>query len=221
MKKITVLVLVLLWVGAIAIAQTKTFYINSTRKDCTGVGPMKCLQYKNSPNEDWKLMYQPIEGFTFEEGFLYTLKVKTRQVKNPPADGSSISYKLKKEISKQKDNNMEAQVDRSLEGKWVIASIMTEGQLADVSGKAWEMEFRTGEKAVGVGICNRIGGGYTIDGNKIKFGPMRSTKMMCPDIKFEGAFGKAIIEVDNYSFDKNRMMLKKGDETLIELYMPI
>lgn len=221
MKKMLGLFLVGLSFSTLSNAQSKTFYINSLAKGCTGVAPMTCLQYKNEPSEDWKLLYQPIEGFTFEEGNLYTLKVKTKKVKNPPADGSSVRYILKKVVSKQRNENMETEMAGSVEGKWVIAEIMMDGKLANVSGKAWEMEFRTNENAVGIGICNRMGGGYTLDGSKIKFGPMRSTKMMCEDIRYEDAFGKAVMEVDNYRFERNKMFLKKGNETLIVLYMPI
>jgi heat shock protein HslJ len=221
MKKMLGLIFMGLSVSPTLFAQTKTMYINSSKKSCTGVAPMTCLQYKNEPAENWKLLYQPIEGFNYQEGYLYTLRVKAKKVKNPPADAGNLRYILKKEVSKQKDENMVAATTRSLEGKWVIAEIMMDGKLADVSGKAWEMEFRTGESAVGVGICNRMGGGYTLDGSKIKFGPMRSTKMMCPDIKYEDAFGKAVMEVDNFSFEKNRMFLKKGNETVIVLYMPV
>jgi heat shock protein HslJ len=221
MKKLLGLFLVGLSISSFVFAQTKTFYINSSKKSCTGLVPMTCLQYKNDPGEDWKLLYQPIEGFNFEEGYLYTLQVKAKKVKNPPADASSVRYIIKKEVSKQKDENMNAANTRSVEGKWVIAEIKVDGKLADVSGKAWEMAFRPAENAMNAKICNSMGGGFTLEGDKIKFGPVRSTKMMCPEIKYEDAFGKAVMEVDNFGFEKNKMFLKKGSETLMVLYMPI
>lgn len=221
MKKMLGLLFVGLSISSFVFAQTKTFYINSSKKSCTGVAPMTCLQYKNDPAEEWKLLYQPIEGFNFEEGNFYTLKVKTKKVKNPPADASSLRYILKREVSKQKDENMSTANSRSIEGKWVVAEIKVDGKLADVSGKAWEMEFRPTENAMNAKICNSMGGGFTLDGDKIKFGPMRSTRMMCPDIKYEDAFGKAVKDVDNYSFERNKMFLKRGSETMIVLYTPI
>nr|MCU0403737.1 META domain-containing protein [Chitinophagaceae bacterium] len=62
---------------------------------------------------------------------------------------------------------------------------------------------------------------YNIEGNQIKFGNMFSTKMMCPDMEYESAFGKAMMQVDNFSFEKNRMLLKKGDEILLVLSIPV
>lgn len=80
----------------------KTFIIASETADCTGVAPMKCLQVKEKGSEDWQNFYSNIEGFTYQPGFEYTLKVRTEKIENPPADASSIRYILVKEVSKVK-----------------------------------------------------------------------------------------------------------------------
>lgn len=80
----------------------KTFIVNSQTVDCTGVAPMKCLKIKEKENDNWSNFYSNIEGFTYEPGFEYVLKVKTEKIENPPADGSSIKYTLIKQISKTK-----------------------------------------------------------------------------------------------------------------------
>ncbi|MDY7394838.1 DUF4377 domain-containing protein [Aureibaculum sp. 2210JD6-5] len=49
---------------------------------------------------DWNLFYGEIEGFNYELGYLYSLKIKKETLENPPADGSSIRYKLIEEVSK-------------------------------------------------------------------------------------------------------------------------
>ncbi|HNV01603.1 MAG TPA: DUF4377 domain-containing protein [archaeon] len=73
----------------------KTFEIGPKLIDCQGVGPMKCMVV-NGGN-----FYNQIEGFTFEEGYNYTISVTTDKIENPPADGSSIKYTLIKVISKK------------------------------------------------------------------------------------------------------------------------
>jgi hypothetical protein len=50
--------------------------------------------------EHYLLNLGQIEGFTYVEGFEYTLKVQKTTIKNPPADGSSISFKLIQVVSK-------------------------------------------------------------------------------------------------------------------------
>lgn len=83
-------------------ADEKTFIIASQTVDCTGVAPMKCLQVKEKETDSWGNFYSNIEGFTYEPGYEYVLKVKTEKIANPPADRSSIKYTLVKQVSKIK-----------------------------------------------------------------------------------------------------------------------
>ncbi|GAA5082670.1 hypothetical protein GCM10023210_00280 [Chryseobacterium ginsengisoli] len=80
----------------------KTFIVGPETADCTGVAPMKCLQVKENSSGEWTNFYSNIEGFTYEPGYEYVLKVKTEKIENPPADGSSIKYTLVKQVSKTK-----------------------------------------------------------------------------------------------------------------------
>ena len=69
-------------------------WIGPDRVDCVGVGPLKCLLVKESEDTDWEFFYDGIEGFTYVEGVSYVLDVEITQVKDPPADGSSLYYRL-------------------------------------------------------------------------------------------------------------------------------
>ena len=80
----------------------KTFIVASQTVDCTGVAPMKCLQVKEKESDSWGNFYSNIEGFTYEPGFEYVLKVKTEKLTNVPADALSIKYTLVKQVSKTK-----------------------------------------------------------------------------------------------------------------------
>lgn len=69
--------------------------VKGQKADCMGVGPMKCLQVKNSLDQtDWQNFFAGIEGFEFTEGESTLLKVKATRIDNPPADASSIRYEL-------------------------------------------------------------------------------------------------------------------------------
>ena len=45
--------------------------------------------------------------------------------------------------------------------------------------------------------------------------------MMCPEKEYESAIGKAFSEAESFEYDKNRMILKKGDRILMILTMPV
>lgn len=106
-------------------------------------------------------------------------------------------------------------------GKYILTSLWMDGKLTNVSAKAYEMEFKKDENQVYTKVCNNISGKYTLDGSKIKFGHMRSTRMMCPDMNFETAFNQALEQVDNISYDRAKLHLKKGDQILVTLTMPV
>jgi hypothetical protein len=71
-----------------------TLEVAATRVACVGVVPMECLQVRMGGQEPWQLFYDAIEGFTWEPGYRYTLRVARRVVSDPPADGSSVAYRL-------------------------------------------------------------------------------------------------------------------------------
>lgn len=78
----------------------ETLYINSELVDCEGVGPQKCMQMRRAPDEEWELFYNQIEGFTFEPGFTYELRVRVTPAADVPADASSLQYKLVEVVAK-------------------------------------------------------------------------------------------------------------------------
>lgn len=71
-------------------------------KDCVGVIPQKCLQVKEKGATDWSLFYDFIQGFTYQEGYEYTLLVRRDTVVNPPADASAYRYSLVRQVRKTK-----------------------------------------------------------------------------------------------------------------------
>ena len=71
-------------------------------KECTaGVAKMQCLLVKEGDATEWQYFYNQIEGFTHEPGYEYQLVVSKSKVENPPADTSSLKYKLVKVVSKK------------------------------------------------------------------------------------------------------------------------
>ncbi|KVU68046.1 hypothetical protein WK71_15930 [Burkholderia ubonensis] len=59
-----------------------------------------CLQVRDRPDGEWSLWYAGIEGFDFKPGFLYELQIDECKVAQPPADGSSIRWVLKRVVSR-------------------------------------------------------------------------------------------------------------------------
>ena len=100
-------------------SESTLFWVNSSKIDCVGVGPMQCLQIKRTENGAWENFYDRIEGFDFEPGFIYQIELKIDELnENPlPADKSNLKYTLVKTISKEVDKRY------LLNDIWVVTSI--------------------------------------------------------------------------------------------------
>lgn len=68
--------------------------IAGQRAPCTGVAPQMCLQYRTEPGSPWQYLYGEIEGFEWQEGVEYVLRIRETTVPNPPADASARRWML-------------------------------------------------------------------------------------------------------------------------------
>jgi len=189
-------------------AKTEIWWINSAKVDCTGVGPMSCLQIQKgnqAPSENWELFYDEIEGFIYEPGNIYQVKIEVAKKSEPvPADASSLTYKLVEIMSKKTYPSLR------LTNIWKVLEV---GEFKDPKS------FKTGEALIfeinrsagsyfGDMGCNSVRGGIKeADGEKLVLGPGASTMMACPDMKVEQAIGKALVETRKYKVENNQLHL--------------
>ena len=70
------------------------------RAPCSGVAPMLCLQVRTQPGAAWEAHYGEIEGFDWQVGVEYVIRVREVAVQNPPADGSSLRWVLEEVLER-------------------------------------------------------------------------------------------------------------------------
>lgn len=75
-------------------AEEVTLLVAPFTRECRGMVVMQCMLVKERPEDDWQNFYDAIEGFAFEPGYGYRLRVLKTPVANPPADGSSVAWRL-------------------------------------------------------------------------------------------------------------------------------
>jgi hypothetical protein len=80
----------------------QTLFVRERLADCQGEGERKCLQVREVESGEWRNFYASIEGFDYEEGNAYEIRVEVTEVPRPPADASSLRYRLLEMISKRK-----------------------------------------------------------------------------------------------------------------------
>jgi heat shock protein HslJ len=161
---------------ALPAGEVETIFVAPELKECEGVGPMQCMQIATSPEGPWELLYQEIEGFSFEPGSSYELRVRKEQVANPPADGSSLRYILEEVVSTTPATDG-AGADAELAGSnWKLSDL---NGAAPVAGTKVTLGFGADGRASGSAGCNNYGGSYTGGEGTLAVGPLMSTKMAC------------------------------------------
>jgi len=193
--------------------EMKTLYVGPELVDCVGVAPMQCMQVKEDPNGEYQNFFSSIEGFTFEPGYTYELRVNVESIANPPADGSSLRYTLVEIVSQTPVATGETGEANALQGaRWVLVSYLnaageTVTALADREVTA---EFGPDGQMGGSGGCNRYFASYTVDGGNLTIGQAGSTMMACEPVAImeqEAAFLAALGSTATWQIDGNMLHL--------------
>ncbi len=82
---------------AASVAETprvQRFWILPDTVECQGEMVQRCMQVAQSEDGEYLYFYDAIDGFTFEEGTKYVIDVEITEVEDPPADASSLAYRL-------------------------------------------------------------------------------------------------------------------------------
>jgi heat shock protein HslJ len=74
-----------------------------------------------------------------------------------------------------------------------------------------------GRKVQGSAGCNRMTGRYQLDGQKLKFGPLVTTRMACPAMQIETAFLKALEATTRYEVSGSSLTLYGADTAVARL----
>lgn len=202
--------------------QTKSaeiWWINGSKVDCSGVGPMKCLQIQKSDTiqpGNWQNLYTEIEGFNFQNGYLFKVKVAEEKL-NPakvPADGSSVKYKLLEVLEKTPDPRF------ALHDIWVLEAINGETVKKPENNDQRPLpaiEINVTEmRVMGSDGCNRLTGSITkLENGEIELGPVAQTKKLCLDTDIPERFNAAFAQLKKYHRDGLQLFF--SDETGKEL----
>ena len=195
-------------------------WVKGVKADCTGVGPMKCMQVqKNDIIEPgkWQNFYNEIEGFHFQSGDLCKLLVteEKQDPKQVPADGSSIKYKMVELLEKKPDPIFE------LHDIWALEAIgnnliQTPGNYSSLITPSIEINL-TEMKVMGNDGCNQFFGPVkNVEEGILEFGVLGGTMKMCINMEIPDNFIKAIAQVKKYRREGLKLFLldEIGNELL-------
>jgi heat shock protein HslJ len=166
----------------------KTLYVGAELVDCVGVGPMQCMLVKENPEDEYQFFYSEIEGFTFEPGYTYELRVLVEPVANAPADASSLKYTLIEVVSQEPvaaeaADAAGATEDLALEGPtWQLTGVADADGVVNATPEGVEATATFADGVVsGSSGCNNYSAAYTLDGDSLTIMPGPMTMMACPE----------------------------------------
>lgn len=155
----------------------KIILVNHQKVSCTGSGTLTCLQIKElldgAAPEKWSYLYTQIEGFDYETGYLYKLKIRETKIKrkNVPADGSTTKRTLIEVIEKK------AISVPQLNGTWTAELIKgTDEKLVAQYSPNITLDNGTLRGSDG---CNALNFSYKNDQKNIAFNFIGKTKRGC------------------------------------------
>lgn len=135
--------------GNVSSEEEKILFVGGEKAECVGVAPQECYQVKENISDNWTLFSDEIEGFEWEEGYMYELVVIESPLENPPADSSSIKTELLEVISKEKvEDEPEAEEENIGEG----VEEQDEEDLLTYTSEAHNISFDYPEKIDGKNI---------------------------------------------------------------------
>lgn len=180
-NKIFLAFLLTLGTSFIAKSNVFTLIVKEELANSVGVAPRTCYQVKYSNSKDWEFFYSEIEGFNYEAGYRYVLKVSRTKRKNIPADASAYIYKLVKIVKKtkmeQKDN---AALNYILKHKWNL--IQLNGKTLEQSNAFLKFDGKENRLSGSTG-CNNLMGSFKLTSNFISFTKLGTTRMFCNEDK--------------------------------------
>ncbi len=205
--------LVLTACSTVPAAVEKTVFVGPTLVDCEGAGPQQCLLVKESPDDEYTLFYDHIEGFDHEEGYEHELRIREEKVQDTPADASAIKWTLVEVVSKTRAATPLESTPWSL-----VAYVNKEGELVGVlPDTEITVTFESGEVRGSAG-CNSYFGPYEIDGNQMTIGLLGATQMLCPEpiMEQEGAYLAALHSAAAYTIEGDKLEIAgSSGETIL------
>jgi heat shock protein HslJ len=188
----------------------KILLINSLRITCKGLAAQQCLQVKEDGDSSWTAFFSEINGFDYEEGYIYRVLVSEKKLASSEilADGSSIRYTLVEQLEKQRDPKLR------LNDIWVLETMEKEPVSTGELQQRPRLEIHlTEQKVIGTDGCNNFTGNLKkLDSTMISFGPLAGTRKMCPDMTIANKMNRLMPEVRYYRLDEGTLYLLDADK---------
>lgn len=156
----------------------------------------RCLQIKAAVDGPWQAYSGALEGFEYEKGFFYKLKVSENATGNSAAGETLPSYTVVDILEKSKTT---LTLDN---GFWIVVGILETSKLP--RNPVFKIKQNTFE---GNTSCNKFSGTIALTKDSFKPNIDSITEMDCNTLSVEHLFLKTLPEVKRYQIKGDRLLL--------------
>lgn len=196
----------------------ETLEIANRMSTCEDTKIFDCLLYKRKGEKEWHNLYGKIKGFKYKKGYDYELLV-SKKLNNNMGAGRTYEYTLIKTLSKKPTMVISGRNKDELDGKkFALTGYRVDGKYEEnTTDKQANISFRLDENQTGGNDgCNTFFGRVEINGSKISFGMMGSTKMACQGVRVDKIIYENLSKVNRYKVSNGNLKLYSGKTLLLE-----
>jgi len=179
-----------------------TLYIAEHTGKCIDGAQEPCLLYRSDPNGDYEPFKGQIEGFVYEPGFTYELRVLRTLLDEPAADSAIFRWTLLEVVSQT--------ASIAAGGSITVPSLYGALSVEAVQPERYTLQFNEDGSYWVQLDCNRGSGEYMLqpDGS-LELGPATSTLMGCPNDTQDSVYADFLYQAVR--------LKEEGDTLYIEL----
>ncbi len=195
-------------------AQSVVYYVAPNQADCSSNASKKCFLIKKNIDAAYSVFSSDIEGFYYESGFEYIIRVQITAHENPPVGVPAATYKLIEILDKRAA--MPINTDFTLEYKWMLSKMQIHNVLTKQTKSKAFITFGRDLKVNGFNSCNSFFGGFKQRENTLLFESLGATKMFCEG-SIEDVFMAHLAQVTTYKITKKSLYLYHDNTVLMVL----
>lgn len=181
-----------------AVVDDITLFVGPEREPCPGLTAQPCLVVATNPGDPYAPWFGTIEGFDFESGFTYELRVR-RTIPAGSTGGDAV-WRLAEVVHKDPVPGSE-NVVRFENVRWRLVVVRDASGDRQRPPEDAEVTLEAADGRVsGSSGCNTYFGTYDRDDTYVSVNVEAVTQAMCQDdtMVLEGAFLRALASVDSY-----------------------
>ncbi len=194
------------------------YWVNGKKTDCAGIGKKGCLEMQKGEiknPQNWQAFTEPIEGFNYEEGYVYKLLINEEQTagNRTITNAEAKKYKLVRVIEKAYEPKL------LLNDKWVLEKINTR-TVSSPNPPGIEFNLDLKKMSANDGCNIFVSEIKSVIDNKIFLGNVVGTKKLCEDMTLANEFNPLLSRINFYKIENHKLVISDKDNKEILSFKP-